>query len=144
QRGARHRRAANLRRLDRTVAAGRIAGGDLGERRKITLLPAHSRASGNPVFDRRVRKFIPGSPLSAFALRASADFKRAEARNARVGGSRGRADYFAALTSQSGLMRPETPSNAPACNSATSRRAGSTGPGIFTWPLGMSLKPDLA
>ena len=27
---------------------------------------------------------------------------------------------------------------------ATSKRAGSTGPGIFTWPLGMRLKPDLA
>ena len=28
-------------------------------------------------------------------------------------------------------------------SSATSKRAGSTGPGIFTWPLGMRLKPGL-
>ena len=42
QRGARHRRAADLRRTDRAVAAGRLARGDVGERRPLNR---HSRVS---------------------------------------------------------------------------------------------------
>src|SRR6185312_8268125 len=45
---------------------------------------------------------------------------------------------------QSGRIVPAMPSQAPDDSSATSRRAGSTGPGIFTRPLAMRLKPDLA
>ena len=45
--------------------------------------------------------------------------------------------------SQSGRIMPLTPSKAPSTSSATSSRAGSTGPGIFTWPFGMRLKPTL-
>ena len=37
-------------------------------------------------------RFTPGSPLSAYALRASADYEPAEARGASIGGSRGRTD----------------------------------------------------
>jgi riboflavin kinase/FMN adenylyltransferase len=48
-----------------------------------------SRASGNPG---AAGASLAGSPLSASALRATADFERAEAREASEGGSRGRAE----------------------------------------------------
>ena len=44
---------------------------------------------------------------------------------------------------QSGLIAPLTPSKAPGESSAISSRAGSTGPVMVTWPLGMGLKPAL-
>ena len=50
----------------------------------------------------------------------------------------------ARLSGQSGRTGPDTPSKAPSDNSATRSRAGSTGPGIFTRPRGMRLKPTRA
>ena len=41
-----------------------------------------------------------------------------------------------------GRTGPDTLSNAPSTSSQTSSRAGSTGPGIFTRPLGMREKPQ--
>src|SRR5262249_2900132 len=42
---------------------------------------------------------------------------------------------------QSGRINPDTPSNAPGVNSATTSRSGSTGPGITARPFGTALKP---
>ncbi len=102
QRRARHRRAADLCRPDRALAAGRLACRHVGERRPLDFFHfAHDL----------VRKPVP--TFRDHAL------------------------------SQSGRIIPPTPSKAPGLSSATSSRAGSTGPGIFTWPFGMRLKPDL-
>ncbi len=59
--------------------------------------PAHSRASGNPADGTINAMESSGSPLSAFALCASADSKPAVARRASVGGSRGQAEHAVRL-----------------------------------------------
>ena len=50
------------------------------------------------------------------------------------------ADY----SSQSGRINPDTPSKRRLQVRPPEAAPGSTGPGIFTWPFGIRLKPDLA
>src|SRR5258708_6509373 len=45
--------------------------------------------------------------------------------------------------SHSGRIGPDTPSNAPSISSHTRSLAGSTGPGMVTWPRATRLKPLL-
>ena len=90
QRGARHRRAAGLRRPARPAAAARQPRRHLGARGTLSLLRSIRAASHSP------------------------------------------------------RTRPDTPSKAPGASSATSSRAGSTGPGMIDAPRRDALEAALA
>jgi DNA ligase-associated metallophosphoesterase len=63
--------------------------------------PAHSRASGNPEPE------STGSPLSGLRVPRFGGLEPAEARNASVGGSRGRADHAIAVTGITFVADPD-------------------------------------